>query len=108
VRDSDEDKFVGLAVTTMVFSSGSTGWLVCEQCSSRFTFDRDEARQCAKSGRQPRGSGRPHTADVVTAAKCAWQKLKRWKCWKSIRRVTGGETKDAGWRLRADVCCRHV
>jgi hypothetical protein len=72
VSDSQEDKFVGMAVMSMMLSSGSTGWLVCEQCSSRFTFDRDVARQCAESGCQPRGSGRPAIGDVTSVAKFAW------------------------------------
>ena len=74
-RDVSEEEAFGvvrMAVMSMMMSSGSTGWLVCEQCSSRFTFDREVAKQCAVAGRQPRGCGRPDMDDVTVAAIAGW------------------------------------
>lgn len=93
VSSSQEDKIVEIAVMTMMFGSGS-GFMVCEQCSSRFSFDRVAARQCAVSGRQPKSSGRPEIGDVFTVAKSAWQKLKK----QSSNETASGER----WYFAAD------
>jgi len=49
-------------------AASATGWLVCEQCSSMFKFDRVVARQCAVSGEQPPGAGPADARDVMTKA----------------------------------------
>lgn len=49
-------------------AASATGWLVCEQCSPMFVFNRAVAKQCAASGTQPPDCGPVDASEVMTKA----------------------------------------
>lgn len=60
--------------TSISRAAGSvTPWLVCEECSEFFVFDRARARACAIAGEAPQGNGpvRPDGCDLPAAS--AWE-----------------------------------
>ena len=51
-----------------------SGWLVCEECSKMFNFDKDEARSYAALKQDPPGSGVVAIDLATAAAEKAWVK----------------------------------
>lgn len=62
--------------------SSKTPWLVCENCSQFFIFDRDKARSCAISGTDPEGNGQVEPGECVMFAAMAWEHILG--CWPAI------------------------
>ena len=50
-----------------------TGWLVCDSCSAMFTFNRQQAKDCARRQVNPPGSGPADVNYVAAAAAKAWR-----------------------------------
>ncbi|MHA1687581.1 MAG: hypothetical protein ACTSYD_14455 [Candidatus Heimdallarchaeaceae archaeon] len=54
----------------------SSGWLVCESCSSMFKFNKKKAKKYAKNRNQyPPGSGPADIRETLYAAMIAWKKV---------------------------------
>ena len=51
----------------------SSGWLLCESCSSMFSFDRSAAKSYAKRQSDPPGSGSVDASVAMAAAARAWR-----------------------------------
>lgn len=65
-----------LAMLAQRQAAQSDGWLVCEGCSSKFSFDRAAAKSLAKQQlTKPPGSGPADVSQVAKAAANAWKKL---------------------------------
>jgi hypothetical protein len=50
-----------------------SGWLLCESCSRKFTFDESVAKDCARRQADPPGSGPIDWKEAAGAAARAWK-----------------------------------
>ncbi|MGW8946577.1 hypothetical protein [Streptomyces koyangensis] len=59
----------------LISQSGNSGtpWLVCEECSEWFVFDRPGAREHARRGTAPEGSGPVAPSGFAPFAAAAWE-----------------------------------
>ncbi|MFC1569372.1 hypothetical protein ACFL4L_03995, partial [bacterium] len=65
-----------LAMMAQQQANQSSGWLVCDGCSSNFSFDRKKAKAFAENqNSRPAGSGPANVQDVARAAAKAWKSL---------------------------------
>ncbi|KAF2776540.1 hypothetical protein [Streptomyces sp. OM5714] len=94
VLGRDERAQAGL-FDRLITQSGSsdTPWLVCEECSEWFVFDRAAAREHARRGSVPEGSGAVDPAGFAPFAAAAWEHvIGRWPA--SVQQPTVGDTCD--------------
>jgi hypothetical protein len=67
-----------------------TPWLVCEECSEFFVFDRTRARACAIAGEAPQGNGPVRPDGCTLTAAAAWEHVYGyWPASVEQPRVTG-------------------
>jgi len=65
-----------LAMLVQQQAGQSTGWLVCESCSSNFSFDKAKAKaEAEKQNSNPPGSGPAPMREAATAASAVWKRL---------------------------------
>ncbi|MGW1225390.1 hypothetical protein [Streptomyces sp. NPDC001515] len=79
----------------LITQSGSsdTPWLVCEDCSESFVFDRTAARAHAERGTVPEGSGAVGPEGFAPVAAAAWEHVVgRWPA--SVQQPAVGDTCD--------------
>ncbi len=50
-----------------------TGWLICNNCSRKFTFNQESAKRYASTQTDPPGSGPADLNQVAAAAALAWK-----------------------------------
>ncbi|MEK2474376.1 hypothetical protein [Streptomyces noursei] len=80
-------------------ASSATPWLVCEECSEWFVFDRAAAREHARRGSVPEGSGAVDPAGFAPFAAAAWEYVVgRWPA--SVQQPTVGDT--------CDLCAKKI
>lgn len=59
-----------------------TGWLVCESCSRKFSFNQARARDYARRQQDPPGSGPADVQRTAAAAAQAWKERHgSWPSW---------------------------
>jgi hypothetical protein len=62
-----------LAMVVQQQAMQRSGWLICEQCSDMFSFDRGAAKNYARRMVDPPGSGPVDMQAVAVAAARAWK-----------------------------------
>jgi sulfatase modifying factor 1 len=81
-----------LAVLVRQQANQSSGWLVCESCSTRFLFDKPQAKVYAKARNSaPPGAGPVPEEAVALAAANVWKRL--YGSWPSSIRVIGSASR---------------
>ncbi len=78
----------GLASSIQNLAAQSTGWLICEECSNGFAFDKVQAKNYAeaKNGSPP-GVGSARMESVAPVAADVWKRL--YGSWPSSIKVSG-------------------